>query len=316
MTVNHIVGLSNAGANVGNSFTFIFDVGISDAGFSLTINTGFTNAGSPGTVVRTFTIEDMDFPFLTGKNVAFKCTYNGTDWEVYQVEGDENKLGDIKMVSEVSTSDFPSGLATLGTKHQGWALCNGSNSTVDLRERFIAASNYGNSRDGVIGTSSSADYDTSKIGSTSGGSHSYKLSGAQSGIGVHSHNHTLGTDTEADHVHSGGPLTATSGASSAHTHYSRQTTAIGAQGSALKVGNVDAADDGSGGRYAMTSTASSSYDGRHSHSISGNTGPKGGHSHAITTGSITASAAASAAEEQENRPSFVVLGFIQRVKQS
>lgn len=303
-TTNHIVGLSNTNAKVGNSFTFIFDVGIKDGGFSLTINSGFTNIASPGTVIRTFTAEELDFPFLTGKNVAFRCTYTGTAWQVYQIEGTEDKLGDIKMVNSITNADFPAGKATLGTKHQGWALCNGANGTVDLRERFVAGSNYGVTRDGDYGTVLSTEFGT--IGSTGGGIHSYKLTAAQSGSPVHFHNHTFAIQNESAHTHGSGSLNI-SVASGAHTHETWYKN--------IESGSGDIAPQETGNDQSFTIQSLGSAHTHPASSFSGSTAGGTAHKHDLH-GSVTANTAADAADYHENRPLFITLGFIQRVKQS
>lgn len=294
MTVNHIIGLSNVGAKVGNSFTFIFNVGIADAGYSLTFNTGYVDNTSPGTIIKSFEQEDFDYPFLQDRSVVFKCTFNGTDWEIYQVEKDSDKIGDIKMISSVDLSTFPSGKASLGSKYQGWALCNGSNNTLDLRERFIVSSNYNTTRDGDYGTVKSNDYKTIGL---EGGKSSYKLSANQSGIQAHTHG--VKNVTLSPHTHN---FFGTTGPGGNHVH--AVYTHNGGGSTATVAGN-------SGVSNPKTPENRTDNPGDHYHNFSGTTKES---TNLAISGSVDETSG-DAKSEFENRPNFIVVGFIQRVKQ-
>lgn len=71
-----------------------------------------------------------------GRPVGFLYYYNGS-WRRFYTE----TPGDIKWFTG-SGGDFDStGLGKINTNQDGWALCNGQNGTVDLRDRFIVGAN-------------------------------------------------------------------------------------------------------------------------------------------------------------------------------
>ena len=111
----------------------------------------------------------------------------------------------------VAPTGVPKGLISMfsGTAApSGWALCNGSNGTPDLRGRFIVGYNP-----------TDTDYDQpgnlSTGGTTTGdqgGAKSVTLTGTQSGTSVHGHGHTLGTSSAGNHTHQIPSDSGTSGA--------------------------------------------------------------------------------------------------------
>lgn len=86
------------------------------------------------------------------------------------------------------------------TPPSGWAICNGTGGTPDLRGRFIVgltntdSSNYGYSN----GEKNRPDYNLS--GKT-GGAFEVKLTANQSGLRAHSHSHSLKTNKSGIHNH-------------------------------------------------------------------------------------------------------------------
>ena len=156
----------------------------------------------------------------------------------------------------------------------GWVLCNGSNSTPDLRDKFVigAGNSYnvgttGGSKDAVIVSHS----------------HNHNLSGSTNNTGNHSHNVTGNSNNTGSHTHNRDKWGGNFGGSSGATVFR---------------------SDANGNR----STGSA---GSHSHSITGSTNNTGGHSHNVTIngGSIT-SAGESASDK--NLPPYYSLCYIMK----
>lgn len=280
LTVNHIIGLAEAPAVSGNSFTFIFDAGVVPQGFCLTFNSNYVSAGSPGTVIKEFTDEDFDFPFLAGEAVVIKCTYNGAAWNIYVVEQDPHKISDIKMLGQISLDGIfdASGLGIIGAKHQGWALCNGNNGTLDLRNNFVVGYNKDNASTPIHSTET-GQTNYGEVGNT-GGDRIIILTEDQ----MPSHNHEI-IVPGGYHTHDieGG----------SHSHTVPASDGIGSNSDfRTSAGNADTDVD------VPTS------DNGHSHTVS----LSDGHTHIIED--------AGEGAIHENRPPWIVVGYIQRVKQS
>jgi hypothetical protein len=315
MTTDQFIGLTiDNNVRTGNTFTFIFNVGISNSGFGLTIRSGYESLTSPGDSIYSFTEEDFDYPFNFRRAVIIKCYFNGTAWEAYPIERDINNIGDIKMISSIDMSDFSSsGLGVSGKDHQGWAICNGSNGTFDMRERFIVSSNYNTIRDGNYGKIKTSDYNS--IGEQHGAS-SYTLSGNQSGI--QNHRHGSGTYTMGTHTHGVNINIAKSGE---HNHVIRSGSngSAGYNGTGILASGNPGGSNGTGAVGTGTATKQWVIDG-------GWTGQVGGHTHNVKgdTGTNSTSgingfsefASSSALEDFDNRPSFIAMGFLQRVRRT
>jgi microcystin-dependent protein len=162
-----------------------------------------------------------------------------------------------------NTSVFPVGLITMwsgsiGSIPAGWALCNGSNGTPDLRDRFIvgAGSTY------AVGATGGATTDA--ITTSTNGAHDH---GAATG------NTTLTTDQIPSHTHSlyassrsGNdidPLTQASSAIAGNADASNSYTANNGSGTALM--------QGAGGGQAHNHSISSAGD--HTHTATVDTVP-------------------------------------------
>ena len=280
MTVNHVIGLKQAPAVAGNSFTFIFDVGIASQGFCLSINSNYVSAGTPGTIIKEFTEEDFDFPYLVQQAVVIKCTFNGSTWDAYVVEQDPHRIADIKMVGQITIAGVfdGSGLGILGGKHQGWALCNGNNGTLDLAEKFVV----GYDKDGTLTPTSNPDIGQTNYGEigNEGGDRVTLLTEAQ----MPSHNHT--TVAGGQHTHS---MSTDPG----HIHTYKTSNTGGGAGLSADSGGAD-----------RDNSPPTDLGGSHFHTIN----LSDAHTHIIND--------AGGDGIHENRPPYVVVGYIQRVKQS
>lgn len=280
LSADHIYNLDVANAQDGNEFTFIFDANVSPFEHYISINTGYVNPGNVGTVLYRLTPTDLDYMKMPRKQFVFTCRFTQGQWIGWAVERDTCRIGHIEMfgleVDLTPNINFDNTGKGVSDEYLGWALCNGQNGTIDLRERFIAGSNYGVARDGNYGTVASSEYDNI---SEQHGSSSYKLTAAQSGVPSHGHtmSHTL---TLPNHTH---PLSF------------RQAHAVPA-----------------GQGYNDGVDPLGHYQSNADHGVPNSGNPN---SLPAINGSISAnnSTAQDAAIEHENRPAFTVLGFMQRI---
>jgi microcystin-dependent protein len=192
----------------------------------------------------------------------------------------------------------------------GWTLCDGTNGTPDLRNRFIvgAGSNYSA---GATGGSESVSLSESQMPAHShsifgAGDHSH--SGSTSGDGSHTHTGTTSNET-ANHFHSG-----TTDTQGRHNHgYTltlpqRGTSGGGARDGANPQGGTtsDAGDHAhnfnTGGASGPHAHNISITGGGHSHGVSINSA--GNHSHSMST--------AGSGAAHENRPPYYALCFIMK----
>ena len=142
----------------------------------------------------------------------------------------------------------------------GWNLCDGTNGTPDLRDKFVIAAGTSHAVSNT-GGSSTAVLDVSNLPQ-----HNHSFSGSTSSAGNHSHSHTLICASSGEHTH-----TITNMA------LSRETSG----------GGSDAY-----GRDSWNKTTTSE-SGEHTHTLSGSIRSGGSHTHAVTgsignTGSGTA----------------------------
>lgn len=100
-----------------------------------------------------------------------------------------SKVGEIKMMAILPTQFDPTGLGRW--EHLGWAICNGSNGTFDLRSRFVVG--YDSRISDPGGNLWDVNYNTP---GNAGGEKAHTLSIAE----MPAHNHTGGTGN----VNSGG----------------------------------------------------------------------------------------------------------------
>ena len=205
--------------------------------------------------------------------------------------------GTLALTSDLSSA-FPSGGIIMwsgaeGDIPSGWVLCNGQNSTPDLRNRFVVGAGTGSSYS-VDDTGGSND---ATLVSHSHGSGNY----GTNNTGGHSH----GGNTNNTGGHSHGGSTNNTGS---HSHRWGTDDNIGAQG-----GNNNPDANGGQAWKAFTDNAgahshniNTNNDGSHSHNI--NTNNDGSHSHSVNGSSDTQGSSATGA----NRPPYYALCFIMK----
>ena len=213
-----------------------------------------------------------------------------------------SETGTLALTSDLSSS-FPSGgiIMWSGAENaipSGWVLCNGSNSTPDLRNRF------------VVGAGTGSNY---SVGDT-GGSNDATLVSHSHGAGNYGtnntggHSHSGNTGNSGNHSHGGGNyITNTTGS---HSHRWGTDDNIGANG-----GNNNPDANGGQAWKAWTDSAGDHYhnvngnsqsEGDHSHSF--NTNNNGDHSHSVNGNSSTQGSSATGA----NRPPYYALCYIMK----
>jgi microcystin-dependent protein len=183
----------------------------------------------------------------------------------------------------------------------GWVICDGTNSTPNLRDRFIvgAGSSYSPGATGGATTQSAT--------TSSSGSHSHTGSTGLAG----SFTPVVSLDIQGAHSHTGGTQSHTLLTSEmpGHTHnVTTLTSAIGTGSTAGLAGGLaastgpDASDStGGNGGHSHGITA----DGNHTHNATANAAPN--HSHTVSLdGSHTHSVSF------DNRPLFYSLAYIMK----
>ena len=209
-------------------------------------------------------------------------------------------------LNTASTHYVPSGGIILwsgstGSIPSGWFLCDGSNGTPDLRNRFVvgAGSSYAV---GATGGADSVTLSTSQIPS-----HSHSFSATTGGSGSHSHTYSGTTSLVSnDHTHN---FSGTTSGVGDHTHSIPDGSGIdGAQ--ALEAGSVTGTiQSGAAGAHSHTfSGTTGGASANHTHTFSGTTSGIGDHTHSVsgttgTTGSGTS---------HENRPPYYALAYIMK----
>jgi hypothetical protein len=156
---------------------------------------------------------------------------------------------------------FSGSLAEIGVgSWAGWALCDGSNGTPNLRDKFIMGA--GNSAVGAVNPSAS-------LTTTGGGTHVHTVNGTAISIAqMPSHSHGAWTGTEnQSHTHAAGGLYTDT--EPAHSHnYTRGDPGNGSSGAGSYTGAAE--------------TVATTPAGAHNHTVVGNTGGiNNNHQHSI-----------------------------------
>lgn len=121
----------------GTCFTTVQDL-IDLAAQQLTVNftdtLTFFNFGS-----TTPDVDHQDRPWIridgAGRPMGLYGFYNGA-WKRYPIDN----VDQITMFSGPTSGNFDgTGLGVVGSVWEGYAICNGSNGTIDLRNRFVVA---------------------------------------------------------------------------------------------------------------------------------------------------------------------------------
>lgn len=208
-------------------------------------------------------------------------------------------LGFTQTAAQISNYLVPQGgiimwSGSVAAVPTGWALCDGSNGTPDLRGRFII---------GAGGAYAVA---------ATGGAETVTL--AEANLPAHTHGFgTLAVASGGSHTHTLASASAASGGNSFSINSRRQdgTNSIfsGASGITLT-------ESGAGGSFTRvgsgggTSAADNiSYTGTHTHTLSGTTDSGGAHTHTLSG----ATASIGSGTAVENRPPYYALAYIMKL---
>jgi microcystin-dependent protein len=200
---------------------------------------------------------------------------------------------------------IPSGVillwsGSIATIPGGWALCNGSNGTPDLRDRF------------VVGAGS-----TYSVGAT-GGANTVTLDATQ----IPSHTHTVTTtgttSSENAHSHTFSGTTSNMSANASHSHNISDpghTHTIPTSDSGASSGQADVGATAPEGTLttnsATTGITINSTSVEHTHTYSGTTSTTAAHTHTLTLSSTAGNTGGGLAHE--NRPPYYALAYIMRL---
>lgn len=177
----------------GNQFFIHIDQDINLNGHSLKITYGNNATPSLNTVLKTFTENDIFFIANSEQGLFITASYDGTVWILNSVnEFNNDPIHTIKMFGGSTSGLFDGTGLGIGGGWVGWALCNGLNSTPNLRGKFIA---------GFDDSGGDADYNA--IGNT-GGEKKHLLLSSESGLPAH--NHTQNPHTHPLYANDGGTL--------------------------------------------------------------------------------------------------------------
>jgi len=192
-------------------------------------------------------------------------------------------------IEQLKTDAFPSGgiilwSGAIDSLPDGWALCNGSKGTPDLRNRFVvgAGSTYAV---GATGGAATVTLTTAQIPShnhTTGTAGAHTHGGSTGDGGGHSHTGTTAAGGSHNHGGSTGNTTPTTGSAGGHSH-TASTNSTGAHAHQMRNGSsagvgVSAPNNGTNVNSSQGGTTTA---GAHSHTVTINTG--GAHTHTVSS---------------------------------
>lgn len=267
-----------------------------------TLPTGDSNKIVKGTEI------DNEFNSISGaissKSDIASPTFTGTPAAPTPTAGSNtSQIANTAYVRGELTTLIPSGIillwsGSIASIPSGWVLCNGANSTPDLRDRFVVGAG------------------TTYAVNATGGANTVTLDATM----IPSHTHTVTTTGTAssENAHSHTFSGTTSGQSATHTHgvsdpgHAHGITAVQGQTNSGAQGRTDASQS-----TAITSTAGATTgislgnaDADHSHTYSGTTSTAAAHTHTLTLSSTASSTGGGLAHE--NRPPYLALAYIMK----
>lgn len=194
----------------------------------------------------------------------------------------------VTAVNGINT--FPSGgivmwSGTIANIPAGWNLCDGTNGTPNLVDRFIVGSTSDSGATHDIGDTGGTNSLTLAAGNIPSHTHSFSATTGEAG----SHNHTGTTSTDGSHNHGNGEACDVT------------TEAMYGVKTGPTVGRVDQSQAESKNQQAITETA-----GAHNHTFTTSTASNHTHSVSGTTGATGSGSAF------DNRPAYYALAFIMK----
>jgi len=230
------------------------------------------------------------------------------DYQYVNQDGDEitgslsvSEDIDAGAVKQNGNTLVPTGLISMwsgssSSVPSGWTLCDGSNGTPDLRDRFVvgAGDEYSS---GDTGGENSVELSGNEIPSHTHGTGNFSINNT----GGHSHNVSGNTSNGGSHNHG----------LAQYAGNSRYNAAVEVQYNEYDARNNNNNSNSYGTNYRNSVHGENlvSNSGNHSHNVSGNTSNDGNHSHNITgqTSSVGGN------DAHENRPPYYALAFIMKL---
>ena len=170
----------------------------------------------------------------------------------------------------------------------GWALCNGSNNTPDLRNRFVVGAGDTYSP----GNTGGADSVTLALTEIPAHDHTFSGTGTTSSDGSHTHTGTTSTKS----------LTGTATyISETWAAYGQATGIFSKSGGFNQYGTPDSPDISTAGRLSINAS--------HNHTFTTNS--NGSHDHSVTVSGTTSSNGSGS--DHENRPPYYALSYIMKL---
>lgn len=250
-------------------------------------------------------VQDGLYRFAFGDASLVDVFTNDANWLEIAVNGDtlapRQRLLSIPYASRVEMTDnvvfelpsTPSGAIAMWSGQSdevpaGWKLCDGSDGTPDLRNRFV----YGASASFPPGTTGGANSYTLTVDQLPAHTHA----GTADSAGAHTH--TASTTSAGAHTHG----VSVNSVSHTHTHKQRNYNNAYPKDSLTTYGSGSTTSKATSSSGSHGHSASHSSNGAHTHSLTVSSG--GEHSHTLTVGS------AGAGQSIDNRPATLLLAFI------
>ena len=291
-----------------------------------------------GTIADIGALTPSDGTFIVG---------NGTTWVAETGNTVLQSIGVTATTAEINTLDgiAPTGAGfgfvpqggiimwsgSIASIPSGWNLCDGTNGTPDLRDRFVvgagntyAVDETGGANTVALAEANLAAHTHSVSGTTaSDGAHTHTVSGNTSNTGAHTHTVSGNTSNTGAHTHSG----STSNTGS-HNHRLPDAQAAGGNNPLFinSLGNGSTANFSnnavtfSAGAHSHNFTTDSQ--GSHSHTLSGTADSAGAHTHTLsgtadsagahTHSFSTTSGSTGSGTAHENRPPYYALAYIMK----
>lgn len=127
-TNDNIINLKTANAKENNSFTIHLKQNITPGIYKLQIRQNYIDGASPGTLLKEFTPDELSFMKLTRTTgVIIKATFDAsTNGWVLAQQTDVEELGIYHWFDgDLGLTNFDvTGKGVVGTKHEGYVLCN------------------------------------------------------------------------------------------------------------------------------------------------------------------------------------------------
>lgn len=242
---------------------------------------------------------DLNSPSLTGTPTAPTAAL-GTN---------TTQLATTAFTQAALAALIPTGVITLWSGSiasipSGWALCNGSSGTPDLRDRFVVGAGTTYSV-GDTGGAASVTLTSAQIPS-----HTHTITTTGSTSSENAHNHTFsGTTSGQSNSHSHGASVSDPG----HAHASPSNGAPngGGAGAAFTTGMSNVPGHATTGSFTGISVSIGGADADHSHTYSGTTSTTAAHTHTLTLSSTAASTGGGTSHE--NRPPYYALAYIMKL---